>query len=81
MNMQLSREELTMLLSDSNHVDTVNVEQNDELSSLITRFEGLQLELHNLLCCNVEKGDKAALLQQLNRLTTLNDEFINELNH
>ncbi len=79
--MQLSREELTMLLGDNNHVDTVNVEQNDELSSLITRFEGLQLELHNLLRCNVEKGDKGALLQHLNRLTILNDEFINELNH
>ncbi|MEC8325300.1 MAG: hypothetical protein VX100_04155 [Pseudomonadota bacterium] len=81
MNMQLSREELSMLLGDSNYVDTMNVEQNDELSSLITRFEGLQLELHNLLCCSVEKGDKALLLQQLNRLTILNDEFINELNH
>lgn len=79
--MQLSHEELTMLLSDSNHVNTVNVEQNDELSSLISRFEGLQLELHNLLCCNVEKGDKAELLEKLNRLTILNDEFINELNH
>ncbi len=79
--MQLSHEELTMLLGDNNHVDTMNVEQNDELSSLITRFEGLQLELHNLLCCNVEKGDKALLLQHLNRLTILNGEFINELNH
>ena len=79
--MQLSREELTMLLGDNNQVDTVNVEQNDELSLIILRFEGLQLELHNLLCCNVEKGDKALLLQHLNRLTILNDEFINELKH
>ena len=82
MGVQLNEEELTMLLSDASDVDTLFSQEpnDDEFDALLSRFEVLNLELHNLLIYKATKGDKAIFLQQLNRLTMLKSEFINALN-
>lgn len=87
MNMLLSQEELSMLLSDVQEKDLVFGAQNsdgsdssdDVFENIVTYYQTLQLEARNTMLSNIEKGDIAAVNQQLNRLTLLNRKMLNEL--
>ncbi|MFY8351395.1 hypothetical protein AAEU29_12725 [Pseudoalteromonas sp. SSM20] len=87
MNMLLSQEELSMLLSDVQEKDLVFEAQNSEASestndvfeNIVTHYQTLQIEARNTMLSNIEKGDIAAVNQQLNRLTLLNRKMLNEL--
>ncbi|MDE3270582.1 hypothetical protein [Pseudoalteromonas sp. G4] len=87
MNMLLSQEELSMLLSDVQEKDLVFEAQNSEASegandvfeNIVTHYQTLQIEARNTMLSNTEKGDIAAVNQQLNRLTLLNRKMLNEL--
>lgn len=87
MNMLLSQEELSMLLSDVQEKDLVFEAQNSDASegkndvfeNIVTHYQTLQIEARNTILSNIEKGDIAAVNQQLNRLTLLNRKMLNEL--
>ncbi|WP_372770588.1 hypothetical protein [Pseudoalteromonas sp.] len=87
MNVWLSQEELSMLLSDVREKDLVfealnsdvSESTNDVFENIVTHYQTLQIEARNTILSNIEKGDIAAVNQQLNRLTLLNRKMLNEL--
>ena len=86
MSLQLSQEELTMLLSDAKIVEFPLIDSSFNegdvdyaFESIVSRYEMLKENTRAAMLTSMKKGDEATLEQQLNHLFQLNNEMLSEI--
>lgn len=86
MSLQLSQEELTMLLSDAKIVKFPLIDSSFHdgdvdyaFESIVSRYEMLKENTKATMLTSMKKGDEVALEQQLNHLFQLNNEMLSEI--
>ena len=86
MSLQLSQEELTMLLSDAKIVEFPLIDNSfnegdvgNAFERIVSRYEKLKENTKAAMLTSMKKGDEAELEQQLNHLFHLNNEMLSEI--
>ena len=86
MSLQLSQDELTMLLSDAKIVEFPIIDSSfnegnvdNAFERIVSRYEMLKENTKAAMLTSMKKGDEAALEQQLNHLFQLNNEMLSEI--
>lgn len=86
MSLQLSQEELTMLLCDAKIVEFPLIDNSfnegdvgNAFERIVSRYEKLKENTKAAMLTSMKKGDEAELEQQLNHLFHLNNEMLSEI--